>query len=109
MLGTARNVGDALQTDNEAVYDFVWVPDEGRWITVDCSAADTGNSAGYSGARLAPVGDWAERHRYEDGEWRAFATYPVGPQNNVRILDFFYMMEQIKPGGWLSPDPTQNP
>lgn len=92
------------------VADLVWVPDEGRWLGVDCSSADSssGNGENYSGASIAGAMN-NEQARSDDGEWRVFPTYPLGLQNNSRILDFFYMMEQIKPGGWLSSDPKLNP
>lgn len=92
---------------SDHVFDLVWIPDEGRWVKVDCSSVDIRGN-GYSGAAIPSLYE-QERVRDDDGEWRANPTWPKGQRSDVRILDFFYMMEQIKPGGWLSSDVTQNP
>lgn len=89
------------------VFDWVWVPDEGRWITVDTSAlASAGMGGGVTTTKRQENGVWVE-----DGVQLLSPPYPYHKDcsNNTAILDFFWMMEQIKPGGWLSTDYRLNP
>lgn len=79
-------------------FDVVWIPDEGRWIGFDATGA----------SKIQMYRDeegwWADR--YETGH-RIGISETFTPMTST--LDFFWMMEQIKPGGWLSSDVTQNP
>lgn len=81
-----------LSTYNH-IYCWVWVPDEGKWMSVDCAP---GSSA------------YPEYVNRVNGAWLESGEVGHTP-NSTAILDFFWMMEQIKPGGWLSTDYRLNP
>lgn len=86
------------------VFDWVWVPDEGRWISVDCTDS-TGTGGGATLTERHPDGAWTEDVSLLSPPY----PYHKDCSNNTAILDFFWMMEQIKPGGWLSTDYRLNP
>lgn len=80
------------------IWDAVWLTDEGCWTSFDASGG------GYQFKMYRDKKGWW----YDSGDGHRTEWNSV--QNDVMpILDFFYMMEQIKPGGWLSSDVTQNP
>ena len=86
------------------IFDWVWAPDEGEWIAVDCT--DPGGIGGSVGStKKQPNGTWTEAAD------RISPPYPYHYDctGNTYLLDFFWMMEQIKPGGWLSTDYRLNP
>lgn len=86
------------------IFNWVWVPDEGRWLSVDCT-----DGAGFDGSigttKKQPNGTWTEA---ADGISPLY-PYHYDCTDNTYLLDFFWMMEQIKPGGWLSTDYRLNP
>lgn len=80
------------------IKDAIWLPDDGCWIVIDASADVIGQIARrFDGTWGLPADD-------NDKNFSVDVSKDIYP-----VLDFFYMMEQIKPGGWLSSDPMQNP
>lgn len=108
-------------------YNAVWVPDEGAWITVDCSVSGRGAAVN-------------ELKRNDDGCWIPYVyeyngnKFPLTLKKTLTLVDeygmgfyiyhnkglqtihetnalydFFFMMEDLKPGGWLSNNSQQNP
>lgn len=87
-----------LTSGGTHIWDAVWLPDEGRWTSFDAA------------------GGVIQEKMYRDvkGWWYDNGDISGNNRGNIPdevqpILDLFYMMEQIKPGGWLSSDVTQNP
>ena len=88
----------------EHIFDWVWAPDEGEWIAVDCT--DPGGLGGSVGStKKQPNGTWTEASDKISPPY----PYHYDCTGNTYLLDFFWMMEQIKPGGWLSTDYRLNP
>ena len=85
------------------VFDWVWIPDEGRWLAIDCTNGGEGGHA--ISTKRRSDGTWIEDNPQVD----SLPYKQVACSNNTAILDFFWMMEQIKPGGWLSTDYKLNP
>lgn len=115
-------VADGDSVENH-IFDWVWLPDEGRWVGVDCTNADQAGDIDYSKLNIRTMknssGIWVigagTSGAYTDfgANYNTYLTHATwstkGVSHNTSILDFFYMMEQIKPGAWLSSDPKLNP
>lgn len=84
------------------IFDWVWVPDEGRWISVDCSAGS--GRGGFSWVMRDTNGNW---HEIIHSQGQPCEENDCS--NSTAILDFFWLMEQLKPGDWLSTDYRLNP
>lgn len=86
------------RTKADHIYNWVWVPDEGRWLSVDCSVEE-----------LTAPGTPSKSDNDVWSSYEYFAPQYGGEIGDSATLDFFWMMEQIKPGGWLSTDYKLNP